>query len=124
MKAPPSRSGNVVHGRLQERNQRKRPPLKAETFDTLVPRYYPAVYSFACRFNDDGGKAGVLPCAAFYSTRKQLGTCCDESVLASILISNVIRAGCRLNQTSPSSPIECVPTYRPFEMMNRVPSAQ
>src|SRR4029453_8401750 len=93
MKAPPSWSGNVLHGKLQERNQRKRPLLKAKSFDTLVARYYPAVYSFACRFTDDDRKARALTRDAFNSTRKQLQTCCDENVLASILISNVIRAG-------------------------------
>ena len=93
MKAPPSWSGNVLQGQSQEPNQRKRPPAKAKSFDTLVSRYFPAVYSFACRFTDDPQKAGVLTRHAFNSTRKQLRTCCDENVLASILISNVIRAG-------------------------------
>jgi hypothetical protein len=95
MKAPPSWSGNVLHGQLQERNQRSRPPLKAKDFDTLVARYYPAVYSFACRFTDDGRNARALTRDAFDSTRKQLQTCRDENVLASILISNAIRAGLR-----------------------------
>src|SRR6266436_1594763 len=85
--------GNVLHGQSQEPNQRKRPPAKAKSFDTLVARYYPAVYSFACRFSDDPRKTAVLTRHAFNSTRKQLQTCCDENVLASILISNVIRAG-------------------------------
>ena len=93
MKAKPNWSGNVLHGQLQERNQRKGPPGKAKSFDTLVARYYPVVYSFACRFTDDGRKARALTRDAFNSTRKQLQTCCDENVLASILISNVIRAG-------------------------------
>ena len=92
MKAPPSWS-NVLPGQLQEQNQRKRPPTKAKSFDTLVTRHYPAVYSFACRFTDDPLKAGVLTRDAFISTQKQLRTCCDENVFASILISNVIRAG-------------------------------
>jgi hypothetical protein len=93
MKAPPSRSGNLLHGQVHEQNQRKRPRAKAKTFDTLVAHYYPAVYIFACQFTDDHRKAGVLTRDAFNSTRKQLQTCCDENVLASILISNVIRAG-------------------------------
>jgi hypothetical protein len=97
MKASPSWSGNMLHGQLQEWNQTKKPPAKAKRFDALVARYYPAVYSFACRFTDDGRKARVLTHDAFNCTRKQLQTCCDENVLASILISNVIRAGCRLN---------------------------
>jgi hypothetical protein len=96
MKAPPNWSGSVLHGQLQERNQRKRPPLKAKTFDSLVARYYLGVYSFACRFTDDGRKARALTRDAFDSTRKQLQTCCDENVLASILIANVIRAGLAL----------------------------
>jgi hypothetical protein len=94
--AAPGWSGNVLHCELQERNQRRGSPDKAKSFDTLVARYYPAVYSFACRFTDDGRKARVLTRQAFNSTRKQLQTCCDENVLASILISNVIRAGCLL----------------------------
>jgi hypothetical protein len=79
-------------------NQKRKPPIKAKSsrFDNLVARYYPAVYSFACRFTDDSRKARVLTRQAFNSTRKQLQTCCDENVLASILISNVIRAGCLL----------------------------
>ena len=89
----PSWSGNVLHRQLQEQNQRKRPPAKAKSFDTLVARHYPAVYSLACRFTDDPGKAGVLTRDAFISTRKQLRTCCDENALASILTSNVIEAG-------------------------------
>jgi len=91
--APTSWSGNMLHGELQERNQGKGSPDKAKSFDTLVARYYPAVYSFACRFTDDALKARVLTRHAFNSTRKQLQTCCEENVLASILISNVIRAG-------------------------------
>ena len=105
MKVPPSWSGNVLHGQSQEPNQRKRPPAKAKSFDTLVARHYPAVYNFACRFTDDPRKAGVLTRDAFISTRKQLRTCCDENVLASILISNVIRAGLPLESNSGRPPI-------------------
>jgi hypothetical protein len=101
MKERPSRSGSVLHGLLQQPNQKTKPiKTKRARFDTLVARYYPAVYSFACRFTDDGRKALALTRGAFENTRKQLLTCCDENVLASILISNVIRAGCRLNQNS------------------------
>src|SRR6266480_4460940 len=69
MKSPPGWSGNVPRGELQERNQRKGSPDKAKSFDTLVARYYPAVYSFACRFTDDDRKARVLTRHAFNSTR-------------------------------------------------------
>jgi hypothetical protein len=36
---------------LQEPNQKGKPPMKTKRapFDTLVARYYPAVYSFALR---------------------------------------------------------------------------
>jgi hypothetical protein len=84
----------VLHGQLHEPDQRKVPGGQAKTFDALVARYYPVVYSFACRFTDDPLKARVLTRDAFNSTRKQLQTCCDENVLASILISNVIQGGC------------------------------
>jgi hypothetical protein len=86
----------MLHGQLQEPDQRKRPPLKAKTFDTLVARYYLGVYSFACRFTDDGRKARALTRDAFDSTRKQMQTRCDEDVLASVLMSNVIWAGLAL----------------------------
>ena len=74
---------------------KKKPPMKAKTshFDSLVARYYPAVYSFASRLTDDPREAVVLTYDAFKSMRKQLRNRRDESALASILISAVIRAG-------------------------------
>ena len=80
MRAPPRRNGNVP---------------KSSRFDVLVACYYPAVYSFASRLTDDPREAIALTRDAFKSTRKQLRSCCD----ASILISAVIRAGltARLN---------------------------
>ena len=66
---------------------------KSSRFDSLVARYYPAVYSFASRLTDDPRKAVVLTRDAFNSTQKQLRNRSDELVLASILISAVIRAG-------------------------------
>ena len=94
----------MLHGQFQERNQTKRPPIAAKTFDTFVAGYYLAVYSFACRFTDDPRKARALTCDAFDSAQKQLQTRCDENVLASILIFNVIRTVCRLNRTSRRPP--------------------
>jgi len=75
--------------------QRRKPPKanKRGRFETLVLRYYSGVYSVASRLTDDPVEAVGLTHGAFISTRKQLQTCCDENVLASILISNVIRAG-------------------------------
>ena len=104
MKTPPSGSRNVLRGRLQEPDQRKAPGSQAKTFDALVARYYSVVYSFACRFTDDPLQARLLTQDAFNGTRKQLQTCSDENVLASILISNVIRAGCGLNRLSRRPP--------------------
>jgi len=99
MQTPPTWCGNVPRGQLPKRNQRKAWPGNPKCFDTLVARYYPGVYGFACRFADDGREARVLTRDAFNSTRNQLQTCSDENVIAQILISNVIRAGCRFNQT-------------------------
>ena len=100
MKTSPSWSGDMPHGEFQGRNQKKTPPGKTKRFDSFVARYYPAAYSFARRFTDDPLEAGVLTRDAFNTTRKQLQTCCDENVLASILISNVIRAGLPLQSNS------------------------
>jgi DNA-directed RNA polymerase specialized sigma24 family protein len=66
---------------------------KPSRFDCLVARYYPAVYSFASRLTDDPREAIALTRDAFKSTRNQLHNRRDETVLASILISAVIRAG-------------------------------
>jgi hypothetical protein len=66
---------------------------KSSRFDSLVARYYPAVYSFASRLTDDPREAIMLTRDAFNSTRTQLGNRRDEAVLAYILISAVIRAG-------------------------------
>jgi DNA-directed RNA polymerase specialized sigma24 family protein len=69
--------------------------MKAKTsrFDSLVARYYPAVYSFASRLTDDPREAVVLTHDAFTSMRNQLRNRRDEAALASILIAAVIRAG-------------------------------
>jgi DNA-directed RNA polymerase specialized sigma24 family protein len=66
---------------------------KSSRFDSLVARYYPAVYSFASRLTDDPREAIMLTRDAFNSTRTQLRNRRDEAVLAYILISAVIRAG-------------------------------
>ena len=69
--------------------------MKAKTsrFDSLVARYYPAVYSFASRLTDDPREAVVLTHDSFKSTRNQVRNRRDEAALASILVSAVIRAG-------------------------------
>jgi len=94
MKASPSRSGNVLRGQPQEPNQKREPPMRTKRarFDTLVARYYPAVYSFASRLTDDPREAVLLTHDAFNSTRQQLQSCRDEFVLVTILLNAVIRA--------------------------------
>jgi hypothetical protein len=74
MKKPPSRSSTVLHGLPQGQNEQGKPPIKTypARFDTLVARYYPAVYNFASRLTDDPRKAGSLTQRAFTSIRNQL----------------------------------------------------
>jgi DNA-directed RNA polymerase specialized sigma24 family protein len=95
MKAPPRRNGNVLHDQLQARNDKAKLTIKTENsrFDALVTRYYPAVYSFVSRLTDDPREAIALTRDAFISTRKQLQSCRDDNVFATILMSIVIRAG-------------------------------
>jgi hypothetical protein len=85
---------SAVQGIGTVTNQKRKPPMKPKSsrFDSLVARYYPAVYSFASRLTDDPREAVVLTRDAFKSTRKQLRNRHDEVALASILISAVIRA--------------------------------
>jgi len=95
MKGPPTPSGSILRAQSQGPNQKRKPPTKTKytRFDTLVDRYYPAVYSFASRLTDDPREATFLTHEAFDRLGKQLRTCRDESVLASILMSILIRAG-------------------------------
>ena len=94
MKGLPTPSGSILRAQSQGPNQkRKLTKTKYTRFDTLVGRYYPAVYSFASRLTDDPREATLLTHEAFDRLRKQLRTCRDESVLASILMSILIRAG-------------------------------
>src|SRR5438876_5811189 len=65
MKAPTSWSGNALHGQLQERNQRKRPPAKAKSFDIMRPRIvFPTVVAatLICA-SLSYGQAGAVPAA-------------------------------------------------------------
>ncbi len=76
-------------------NQKSKPPMTAKSsrFDSLVARYYPAVYGVASRLTDDPRKAVLLTHDAFNSTRKQLWSRRDEVALVTILLNAVIRAG-------------------------------
>jgi hypothetical protein len=75
--------------------EKRKLPMKAKSshFDRLVARYYPAVYSFACRLTDDPREAIELTRNAFRSAQKQLCSLRDQTAVATILILAVIRAG-------------------------------
>ena len=67
---------------------------KSSRFDSLVARYYyPAVYGFASRLTDDPREAIALTRNAFRSAQKQLCSLRDQTAVATILISAVIRGG-------------------------------
>ena len=66
---------------------------KSPRFDRLVARYYPAVYSFAARFTDDPREAVSLTRQAFNSAREQLQRLHNQTAIATVLISAVLRAG-------------------------------
>jgi DNA-directed RNA polymerase specialized sigma24 family protein len=66
---------------------------KRARFDTLVARYYPAVYSFASRLTDDPREAVLLTHEAFTTTRKQLRNRRNEVELVTTLFNVVIRRG-------------------------------
>ena len=97
MKVPPSRGSSVLHGVLQQPPTKEAKPIKTNPprFDTLVARYYPAVYSFASRLTDDPLEAVLLTHNAFNGARGQLGRCRGEVALVTILLNAVIRAGLR-----------------------------
>ncbi len=66
---------------------------KSTRFDRLVARYYPAVYSFAARFTDDPREAVALTREAFNSARKPLQRTRNQTAIATVLISAVLRTG-------------------------------
>jgi len=83
-----------LRGQPKESNEKRKPPMKTKRarFDSLVTRYFPAVYSFASRLTDDPWEAVLLTHDALYNTRKQLQTRRDEVALASTLPTAVIPA--------------------------------
>jgi len=68
---------------------------KSSRFDRLVARYYPAVYSFASRLTDDPREAIALTRDSFNSVRKRSKNLRNQTAIATVLISAVIRAGFR-----------------------------
>lgn len=66
---------------------------KSSSFDRLVARYYPAVYSFAARLTDDPREAVALTRQAFNCEQKQLQRMRSQTAIATALIAAVLRAG-------------------------------
>jgi hypothetical protein len=66
---------------------------KSSSFDRLVARYYPAVYSFAARLTDDPRNAVALTRQAFNGAGKQLQEMRSQTAIATVLIAAVLRAG-------------------------------
>src|SRR6266404_6772950 len=86
------RARHVRKGNGTATNQKRMPPMKAKNsrFDSLVARYYPAVYSFASRLTDDPRQVIALTRNAFRSAQKQLCSLRDQTAVATILVSAVI----------------------------------
>jgi DNA-directed RNA polymerase specialized sigma24 family protein len=95
MRESPSRSGTVLHGFQREQREKINPPTKTNParFDSLVARYYPAIYNFASRLTDDPREAILLTRAAFLSVQKQVWRPRDEIALVRILLKAVVRTG-------------------------------
>ena len=93
MRESPSQSGTALHGFPQEQREKINPPTKTNParFDSLVARYYPAVYNFASRLTDDPREAVLLTRAAFLSVRKQVARPRDEIALVRILLKAVVQ---------------------------------
>ena len=66
---------------------------KSSRFDRLVACYYPAVYSLAARLTDDPRDAVALTRQAFNSARKQLYRYDNQTAIATVLVSAVLRVG-------------------------------
>jgi DNA-directed RNA polymerase specialized sigma24 family protein len=62
-------------------------------FDTLVARYYPAVYGLAVKLTDDPREAVALTRAAFSGAQKQLSHLRSKTTIATVLLTAVLRAG-------------------------------
>jgi hypothetical protein len=95
MKGPPVPSGSILPAQLQGPNQKRKLPTKTRytRFDTLVGRYYPAVYNFASRLTDDPREAVLLAHDAFNTIRNRRWRRLNEVGLTTILLNAVIVAG-------------------------------
>jgi hypothetical protein len=74
-------------------NEQEKVQTQNSRFDSLVARYYPAVYSFASKLTDDPREAVALTREAFNGARKQLQSILNQTVIATILIAAVPCAG-------------------------------
>src|SRR5918996_6593157 len=95
MKGPPPLSGSIPRAQLLGPNQKRKAAnqTKDTRFDTLVGRYYPAVYSFASRLTDDPREAVLLTHDAFNTIRNRPWRHRNDVTLATILLNAVIVAG-------------------------------
>ena len=66
---------------------------KNSRFDSLVARYYPAVYGFASRLTEDPREAVALTRLAFEAVRKQLTRTRNRTSAINTLFGAVIRVG-------------------------------
>ena len=74
MKGLSTPSGSILRAESQGPNRKPKPTkTKYTRFDTLVGRYYPAVYSFASRLTDDPREAVLLTHDAFNTIRSDGG---------------------------------------------------
>lgn len=62
-------------------------------FDSLVARYYPAVYAFAVKMTGDPREAVNLTRAAFRSVEKQIVHLKNKTTIVNTLLGAVLRAG-------------------------------
>ena len=90
---PPERHSAARFFARTERKNKATDQNEPARFDSLVARYYPAVYNFASRLTDDPREAVLLTHDAFLSVRKQVWRPRDEIALVRILFRAVVRAG-------------------------------
>jgi hypothetical protein len=97
MQGPPQPEQPCAAPLPQEPNEKRNALIKTNLgrFDSLVARYYPAVYNFASGLTDDPREAVLLTYRAFNSIRNQLWLHRDDIVLVRILLKGVVRAGVR-----------------------------
>ncbi|HVI81423.1 MAG TPA: hypothetical protein VM717_01650 [Chthoniobacterales bacterium] len=66
---------------------------KNSSFDKVVARYYPAVYSLAARLTDDPRTALMLTKDAFRNAQRQVRNLRNQATVARVLLTSVLQAG-------------------------------